>query len=109
MVELTTEDIIGLNTVAIMRVAKCLDIETEDKTFTQIFSDISDTEDSLYELLDNFIAIYRQYQNFHLILDEKEFSGEERTEQDIERLMNHMKSRDAARRELIDALLERNC
>jgi hypothetical protein len=108
MSELTTVDIIQLNKVAINRVANCLNLETEDRTFTQIFSNISDTEDPLYELLDSLIAIYRQYQNFHLILDEKEFNGDERTSQDTKTLMNHMNRRDNARQDLINALVERN-
>ena len=108
MSELTTEDIIKLNEAIVLRVAKCLNINTEERTFTQIFSDISDSEDSLYELVDNLIAIYRQYQNFHLIIDDKKKRGEQTTDEDTETLMNHMNRRDNARQNLINALVERN-
>ena len=107
MSELTTEDIIKLNEAIVVRVANCLNINTEERTFTQIFSDISDSKDSLYELVDNLIAIYRQYQNFHLIIDDKKKRGEQIAEADTETLMNHMKRRDIARQNLIDALVER--
>lgn len=108
MSELTTEDIIKLNEAIVLRVAKCLNINTEERTFTQLFSDISDSQDPLYELVDNLIALYRQYQNFHLIIDDKKKRDEQTTEADTETLMHHMSRRDMARQALIDALIERN-
>lgn len=109
MLEITTEDVININKVAIERVANCLNVPTENKTFTQVFSDISDTEDPLFDLLDTFIATYRQYQNFHIILDLHDFRGEPRTEFELETLSQHILRRDETRQALINALAERGC
>ena len=109
MFEITNEDVIQLNKVAIDRVANCLNVSTENKTFTQVFSDISDTGDPLFDLLDTFIATYRQYQNFHIILDLHDFRGEPRTEFEIDTLRQHMLRRDETRQALIDALTLRGC
>ncbi len=109
MFEITDEVVIQLNKVAIKRVADCLGIVTDNKTFTVVFSEISDTEDPLFNLLDTFISTYRQYQNFHIILEQNDFQGIPRTQFELDRLENHILRRDETRQALIDALAIRGC
>ena len=66
---LTNQDVIELQKVAIKRVANGLRINTDYKSMFEVFDEISRTNDPLFELLDNFIVAYRQYQNYHFYLD----------------------------------------
>jgi hypothetical protein len=104
MWRLTTEDIINLNKVAIGRVAEVLNIETDNKTFTEVFSEISDTNDPLFNVLDNFIALYRQYQNQIEDMDAKEFRGQNITNADRDELSRRIELRNNSRRTLIEAI-----
>ena len=108
MSELTTNDVINIQTVAIIRVAKCLRVSIDNKTFSQIFSDISDTNDPLFNLLDNFVVAYRQYQNHHVLHDEKVNNLEEITSIDDDNLTEFMRARDTSRNLLIEALVDKN-
>jgi hypothetical protein len=73
---LTNENVLEINYVAINRVAKCLNIQnTELKSWLELYNDISTTGDSIFELLDNFIVNYRQWHNFHVLLEHDNNNG----------------------------------
>ena len=106
---LTTEDVLRLYEVAVRRTARCLKLDANEKGFLQLFDEISNSNDTLYTLLDDFIASYRQYQNFHIGLDLKLFNGETITDVDLNFLADRMTDRDNSRNRLIEELNQRGC
>lgn len=103
MYEITQNDVEQIFLVAAQRVAKCLEIDITNKPFYRLFSEISNTDSQLYDLLDDFYGKYRQYQNWHIHLSKQEFKGILPSESDKETLVKHMNKRDQSRQALLSA------
>lgn len=103
---LTNQDVIELQKVAIKRVANGLHINTDYKSMFEVFDEISRTNDPLFELLDNFIVAYRQYQNYHFYLDRDSTPGN-LTSFQSDGLSAVIQNRDNTRNALLAALSQR--
>lgn len=101
-------EVLQLQEVVVKRVANCLGISTNDKTITEIYNDISGTDNMLFDLMDNFIRAYRLYNNYHEWLasedKHKNMSAEEQHE-----LQKRTFNKEETKRLLIEALTQRGC
>ena len=100
---LTNQDVINVQTTAIIRTAKALGIDLDYKSMVELFDDISKTESDLFSLLDDFVVAYRQYQNYHYYLDKDSTPGNLTPFQQVG-LTTVIENRDNTRNKLLAAL-----
>ena len=100
---LTNQDVIEIQKVAVKRVANGLGIYTDYRSMLEVFDEISRTGDPLFDLLDNFIVCYRQYQNYHFYLDRDSTPGN-LTPYQADGLTAVIQNRDNTRNALLAAL-----
>ena len=105
----TNETVLGINDVAIRRTAKCLRIENVDfKGWLELYNDIEATRDDIFNLLDNLIVAYRQWHNFHVLLEHENVQGDlDWIQSDV--LTRLIQTRDETRNILIRELERRSC
>lgn len=103
---LTNQDVIEIQKVAVKRVANGLVINSDYRSIFEVFDLISRSKDPLYDLLDNFIVCYRQYQNYHFYLDMDSTPGN-LTPYQTDGLTAVIQNRDNSRNALLEALKAR--
>jgi hypothetical protein len=102
----TNQDVIEIQKVAIQRTARCLGINTDYKSMVEVFSEISDSHDPIFDLLDAFVVAYRQYQNYHFYLDRDSTPGNLSAFQN-DALTAVIQNRDNTRNTLLNTLTQR--
>ena len=107
MVRLTMEDVIKLNNVIIGRVAEVLNIDVEKKEITQVFAEIAETKDPIYDMLLRFIDLYMSYQQQIDDMEAKELKTEILSDDEQEELKKRINSRNNSRLLLIQEIENR--
>lgn len=105
MAEIKLEDLINLNKIAIREVAKHLEINYKVyNNYIEVYNAIEDKDHGYFILLKEFIEAYFNYQVYYEEIEEKEFGGAERTEEENSKLQQLISERNRIRKLLILAL-----